>query len=193
MGFVSLVAMTLFAAIAGLVFAVVAAIVMAITKSATPLRRKLWIGLPALIGLIPAIIVFAPVMAASVYSSIRPASWAYEEVFGTPPAAQSALKAATSAGFDSRRIYLSVDRTAAASEQISQHVADQSSISASDMADSIAVAGDAPDWWRAGRPWLKEKSCADVVQTHYIDVGDWANLIIADCPSQKRIFVLALR
>jgi hypothetical protein len=193
MGYVSLVALTLFAALAGLVFAVAAAIVMAITKTATPLRRKVWIGLPAVLGLLPVIIVFSPMMAASVYNGVRPSSWAYEDVFGIPPVAQSGVQAATRSGFDSVRIYLAVDRTSEASAQISQYVADQSSLSASDMADSIAMAGDAPDWWRAGRSATRQKSCADVVQSHFIDVGEWSNLIIADCPSQKRIFVLAMR
>jgi hypothetical protein len=193
MGYVSLVALSLFAAIGGLIFAIAAAIVMRVTKTATPGRRKLWIGLPFVLGLLPALIVFAPVMAASVFDSVRPASWAFEDVFGAPPVAQSGLRARTDSGFDSRRVYLAVERTSEASAQISQYVADQSSISASDMADSVALAGDAPDWWRAGRPSITEKSCADVIQSHFVDIGDWANLIIADCPSQKRIFVLAMR
>ncbi len=193
MGTVSLVMLALLAATAGLIFAIGAATILAVTKSGTPLRRKLWIGLPFALGLVPAIIVFAPIMAASAYHGLRPASWAYQDVFGAPPAAPSGLRASTEAGFGSARIYLSVDRTAAASAQISQHVAERATIPDSDMADSVAAAGDAPDWWRAGRPGRAQKSCVDVVQLHFVDIGQWANLIIADCPSQQRIFILATR
>lgn len=193
MGYVSLVMLSLFAALGGLVFAIAAAILMRVTKTATPQRRKLWIGLPFALGLIPAVFAFAPLIAASIYHSIRPASWAFEDVFGTPPAAQSGLRAKTDSGFDSVRIYLAVERTSEASAQISQHITDRTPIPASDMADSIASAGDAPDWWRAGRSELKKRGCADVVESHYVDIGEWTNLIIADCPSQQRIFVLATR
>jgi hypothetical protein len=193
MSYVSFVALTLLAAIAGFVFAIAAAVVMAARKTATPRRRKLWIGVPAILGLLPAIVVFAPMMATTAYNGLRPDSWAYEDVFGSSPAAQAALQSATRSGFDTTRIYIAVDRTSEASAQISQFVSERSPIDNSDMADSIASDGDAPDWWRAGRNIAKKRVCADVIQSHFVDVGEWTNLIIADCPSQKRIFVLAIR
>ena len=178
----------------GLVFAAVAGIVLAIRRERRRGAWRGWTGVPLGCGCAPLLVLGALIGLPWTWDSVRPASGDYEEALGAmPPASVTGLDGKTRPGFDSRAVYLGFDRTPAARTALDRQLAGATRGPDTDLIDSGAFGGDVPDWWHAAHGWVGHHDCSDVRHTPFVDFRGWDDIVIADCPSRKRIFVLASR
>lgn len=124
-------------------------------------------------------------------TGVRPASADFEEGFGVPAGSEIRnLRGKTEAGVDARTIYLAFDNTPDAREAIVGRLPTANRVPQTDRLDSDLFSGNAPSWFKAGATGMAEGACLKRKLDEFHDALGWDDVIVVQCASDQRIYVL---
>lgn len=116
---------------------------------------------------------------------------AFELAFGIwAPQGIGQFDAAVGRGFDFTTIFIALPDSPAARSLLNERFGQYPSGPESDLAGSLVDGGDAPDWWKGGPQWIGRNTCADRQGRELHDWREWSDVVIIDCRSDRRIYLL---
>lgn len=165
--------------------ALIAALLLLILGKRSARAWKWWVGGPIGCAFAPALLVALLFIASSTWHAWRPASSALAEVL-PGEGEDRALRARTSAGFDSASIIVELRYDQAWLGGTSDRYAFRPMDPDSALVASIAMAD--KGWWQI---LLEPDACPSKDQVRRESFEGWDDVVLIDCPRARRMFLVA--